>query len=196
MMARNRPKGSPKGPDSPVETSPAERRAEATLATPVGPITVVCSPDAVIGVQWRSPSVEDILPLGPSGDDGLPTGLLTETIDQMRAYFAGRLREFDLPLSLDGVSAVGRSVLTTLRDTVGYGTVVTYGELAQSNGRGVPARAIGGIMGSNPLPLLIPCHRVVASTGLGGYSGGERGRGLETKRWLLEFEGSLQRGLF
>ncbi len=51
-------------------------------------------------------------------------------------------------------------------------------------------------MGSNPLPLLIPCHRVVASTGLGGYSGGERGRGLETKRWLLEFEGSLQRGLF
>ena len=75
--------------------------------------------------------------------------------------------------------------------TVRYGDTITYGELAELSGTGVPARAIGGIMAANPVPIIIPCHRVVASDGLGGYSGGEPGRHLETKRWLLENEGAL-----
>ena len=81
-------------------------------------------------------------------------------------------------------------VLRTLM-TVGYGETVTYAELAERSGTGVPARAIGSIMGANPVPIVIPCHRVVASDGLGGYSGGDPGRHLETKRWLLENEGAL-----
>ena len=60
----------------------------------------------------------------------------------------------------------------------------------------MPARGIGAIMGANPVPLIVPCHRVVAGDGLGGYSGGDPGRGLETKRWLLEHEGALPTGLF
>ena len=83
-----------------------------------------------------------------------------------------------------------RQCFSALR-TVGYGETITYGELAELSGTGVPARAIGEIMAANPVPIIIPCHRVVASDGLGGYSGGEPGRHLETKRWLLENEGAL-----
>ena len=77
--------------------------------------------------------------------------------------------------------------------TVSYGETVTYGELAQRavagpDGIRCPARAIGRIMGSNPIPVIVPCHRVVAGNGLGGYSGGT---GIEVKRWLLIFEGAL-----
>ena len=68
---------------------------------------------------------------------------------------------------------------------------LTYGELAARSGTGLPARAIGSIMGANPVPLVIPCHRVVAGDGLGGYSGGEPGQEIATKRWLLELEGAL-----
>ena len=79
-----------------------------------------------------------------------------------------------------------------LFDSVGYAETVSYGTLARrvqsAGGTLVPARAIGQIMGSNPIPLIVPCHRVVAADGLGGYSGGI---GLEVKRWLLTFEGAL-----
>ena len=85
------------------------------------------------------------------------------------------------------MTPVTEAVLRALT-TVGYGKTITYGELAELSGTGVPARAIGEIMAANPVPILIPCHRVVASDGLGGYSGGEPGRQLETKRWLLEKE--------
>jgi methylated-DNA-[protein]-cysteine S-methyltransferase len=90
-------------------------------------------------------------------------------------------------------------VLRTLHDTVGFGQAITYGGLATRSGSGVPARGIGAIMGANPLPIVVGCHRVLAATGLGGYSGGHREApgelrpgsspyGLETKRWLLTFE--------
>ena len=74
-----------------------------------------------------------------------------------------------------------------LYDTVPYGRVVTYGELAARSGTGIPARGVGAVMGSNPVPLIVPCHRVVSGDGLGGYSGG----GVEVKRWLLTLEGAL-----
>jgi methylated-DNA-[protein]-cysteine S-methyltransferase len=79
-------------------------------------------------------------------------------------------------------------VLSTLFSTVPYGHVVTYGELAERSGTGVPARGIGSIMGSNPIPIIVPCHRVIAGSGLGGFSGGD---GVESKRWLLTLEGYL-----
>lgn len=79
-----------------------------------------------------------------------------------------------------------------LLDSVGYGETVSYGTLARRAGldhaAALAARAVGRIMGSNPIPVVVPCHRVVASDGLGGYSGGT---GPEVKRWLLTFEGAL-----
>lgn len=116
---------------------------------------------------------------------------LAAAIRQLQEYFAGQRTEFDLPIVLTGLPDSTVAVLTALKDTVRYGETVTYGDLAARSGTGVPARAIGSIMGSNPVPFVVPCHRVVASDGLGGYSGGERGRGRETKVWLLEHEGAL-----
>jgi methylated-DNA-[protein]-cysteine S-methyltransferase len=90
-------------------------------------------------------------------------------------------------------SSLQQQVLRTLVDSVGYGETVSYGALARrvghdSFGASPPARAVGQIMGSNPIPVVVPCHRVVAADGLGGYSGGT---GTEVKRWLLTLEGAL-----
>jgi methylated-DNA-[protein]-cysteine S-methyltransferase len=100
---------------------------------------------------------------------------------------------FDLPIDWSGTSRAQHRVLSVLFAAIGYGQTITYGDLAQSavagpDGISLPARAIGRIMGSNPLPVIVPCHRVVAGNGLGGYSGGT---GIEIKRWLLIFEGAL-----
>ncbi|ETK35862.1 methylated-DNA--[protein]-cysteine S-methyltransferase [Microbispora sp. ATCC PTA-5024] len=107
---------------------------------------------------------------------------------ELDAYFRGELREFRVPVDWRLMSDVQRRVLGTLHATVPYGSVVTYGELAARSGTGVPARGIGAIMGGNPVPIIVPCHRVVAGNGLGGFSGGD---GVESKRWLLTLEGHL-----
>ncbi len=82
-------------------------------------------------------------------------------------------------------------MLGLLYESVPYGHAVTYGDLVGETG--IPARAIGSIMGSNPIPIIVPCHRVVAGGGLGGFSGGS---GVESKRWLLTLEGHLPPTLF
>ena len=168
--------------------------AQATMATPVGPITVTGNGRSIVRVTWVESAEVDFSAAPPASAVSDP--LLTEAMRQLRAYFNGSLSTFDLPIDLGQISAVARTVLTTLDETVEPGTTVTYGELARRSGTGIPARAIGSIMGMNPLPLVIACHRVVASDGLGGYSGGRRGEGLATKRWLLEFEDALPRPLF
>ena len=93
-------------------------------------------------------------------------------------------------LRVDGTgrhrSAGARSAPRVLR----AGETVTHAELARRSGTGVPARSVGSILAANPVPLVIPCHRVVAADGLGGFSGGDRGHERETKRWLLELEGA------
>jgi len=159
-----------------------------TLATPVGVIGVVSDRTSITRLGWRAPA--------PVDADPSPDPLLEEALAQLRAYFAGDLRVFDLPVDLGAQTAATQAVLTALHETVGYGTPVTYGELAARSGTAVPARGIGSIMGANPTPIIVPCHRVVAGDGLGGYSGGDPGQGLATKRWLLEFEGALPASLF
>ncbi|QXJ20494.1 methylated-DNA--[protein]-cysteine S-methyltransferase [Actinomadura graeca] len=123
---------------------------------------------------------------------GLPVvdapGRLAPALAALRDYFAGDLKGFDLPIDWRLTSDVQRQVLTTLHESVPYGRTITYGELGDRSGTGVHAQVIGQVMGSNPIPLVVPCHRVVASTGLGGYSGGS---GVEVKRWLLTLEGSI-----
>jgi methylated-DNA-[protein]-cysteine S-methyltransferase len=182
--------------------SPAEL-AWATLSSPVGPLAVGCTAAGLAQVRFRT-SPRDRLRAGlatPPASGGGPAGdpaqardeLLAAARDQLAEYFAGQRQEFDLPIDWTGTSPAQRQVLDVLYRTVGYGDTVTYGELAQRavagpDGVSLPARAIGGIMGSNPIPVIVPCHRVVAGNGLGGYSGGT---GIEVKRWLLIYEGAL-----
>ena len=169
--------------------------SQTTMTTPVGPITVTSYGQSIVRVKWVEPDdstgSDAVVP-----DLNASNPLLAEALRQLRAYFDGSLTTFDLRLDLGPISATARQVLTTLNDTVEFGTTVTYGELAQRSGTGIHARGIGSIMGMNPLPLVIPCHRVVASDRLGGYSGGRRGEGVATKRWLLEFEDALPPTLF
>lgn len=128
--------------------------------------------------------------LDPGRASREPDETVQPVLGQLREYFAGQRREFDLPLDLPPLSAPRRAVLGVLRE-VPYGKTITYAELARRSGTGLPPRAMGPAMSGNPLPIILPCHRVVASNGLGGYSGGEPGRELATKRWLLENEGAL-----
>lgn len=166
--------------------------AFATLTSPVGIIGVVSDGTAITRVSWRSTPPEGSVVASDPADDPL----LAEALVQLRAYFAGALRRFDLPVDLGQQTMATRAVLTALHETVGHGETITYGGLAARSGTEVPARGIGSIMGANPVPLIVPCHRVVAGDGLGGYSGGDEGHGLETKRWLLEHEGALPTSLF
>jgi methylated-DNA-[protein]-cysteine S-methyltransferase len=114
-------------------------------------------------------------------DDAHP--LLVEVVRQLRAYFDGELKEFDLPVDPEG-TAFQRSVWEQLR-RVGYGETATYGEIARRLGMTAAAsRAVGLANGRNPIPIVIPCHRVVGANGtLTGYAGG-----IERKQTLLDLE--------
>jgi methylated-DNA-[protein]-cysteine S-methyltransferase len=160
----------------------------ATIEAPVGPVSVGCSAAGVARVRFGPPpGREDRCPPGAAG------GLLAVARDQLSEYFGRTRRSFDLPLDWGTASRARREVLCLLAETVRYGQTITYGSLARRLARRdgrpeISARAIGSIMGSNPIPVIVPCHRVVAADGLGGFSGGS-GTGL--KRWLLTLEGSL-----
>ncbi len=121
---------------------------------------------------------------------GGPTRTGTHALaEQLVAYFAGTLRSFDVPLDLALVAPGTERVLRALCD-VPFGELVTYGELARRAGMPGAARAVGRAVGSNPVPIVVPCHRVVAAGArLGGFSGG-----LAHKRALLALEGHEVRG--
>ena len=160
--------------------------AWASIEVPVGSLSVGCTAAGVARVRFGAP------PAG--GDPGdLTGGLLRAARDQLADYFGRARRGFDLPLDWGTASAARREVLSLLAGTVHHGETITYGSLSRRlalrDGRPeIGARAIGSIMGSNPIPVIVPCHRVVAADGLGGFSGGS---GPELKRWLLTFEGAL-----
>lgn len=107
---------------------------------------------------------------------------LAEPERQLRAYFAGELQQFGLVLKPLGTAFQLR--VWELLQTIPFGETISYGELARRAGNPAASRAVGLANGSNPIPIIIPCHRVIGSNGkLTGYGGG-----LETKRWLLDFE--------
>ncbi|AZM52632.1 cysteine methyltransferase [Streptomyces sp. WAC 01529] len=117
---------------------------------------------------------------------------LAEATGQLAEYFAGERRGFELPLDWSLISGFNRQVLRELASGVPYGSVVGYGDLARRVGQPRAAQAVGIAMGANPLPVVVPCHRVVESDGgIGGFGGG-----LETKRRLLALEGVLPQPLF
>ncbi len=117
-------------------------------------------------------------------NDGPVTPLLTKAAAQLRAYDAGRLQVFDLPLRIDG-SPFQRAVCKAMQD-IAFGDTCTYGDIAKRLGQS--AQAVGGACGGNPIPIIIPCHRVMGAGGcLTGFSGAG---GVETKVALLRHEGA------
>jgi methylated-DNA-[protein]-cysteine S-methyltransferase len=163
----------------------------AWLSTPVGQVSVGCSADGVARVRYGPP---DGPPASSTVADDAPGRELAGVARrQLSEYFCGQRTAFDLPVDWSATAGPQREVLKVLDGSVGYGQTITYGALASRAGLAaddgtLPARVAGQIMGSNPIPVIVPCHRVVASDGLGGYSGGA---GTEVKRWLLILEGSL-----
>jgi methylated-DNA-[protein]-cysteine S-methyltransferase len=150
--------------------------AQGTLSTPIGPITVYADADALIGVGWHATSC------------GLLTPVLIEALEQLAAYFGGAAVTFRLPLRPAGTPFQQR--IWAALERIPFGRTVTYGVLARQLGSA--PRAVAGACAANPLPILIPCHRVVAAAGaLGGYSGGG---GIATKRTLLALEARTSAG--
>jgi methylated-DNA-[protein]-cysteine S-methyltransferase len=164
----------------------------ASISTPVGPVSVGCGDAGIAQVRFGLPPGRANGTKGPS-EAGGRSALTQDARRQLVEYFCGQRKDFELPLDWSGFAPAQLQVLRLLYDDVGYGQTVTYGKLATlaglpADGDVIPARAVGQIMGSNPIPVIVPCHRVVASDGLGGYSGGG---GPEVKRWLLILEGSV-----
>ena len=148
--------------------------ARCTIESPVGRLTITAEDDAITAVDFgagRGPS--------PNG------GLLAEAARQLTEYFAGDLRGFTLPVAPKGTTF--RLKVWAAMQTIPYGETRSYGALARALDSA--PRAIGGACGANPIPLIIPCHRVVGTGGaLGGFSGGA---GCDTKRQLLALERAL-----
>ena len=121
---------------------------------------------------------------GVRSEDGISQPVLRQAIRELREYFAGERRSFEVGIDLQMGTEFQREVWAELR-RIPYGQTITYGRQAQNIGRPKAVRAVGGANGKNPLPIIIPCHRVLASTGkLQGFSGG-----LDLKRRLLAVEG-------
>jgi methylated-DNA-[protein]-cysteine S-methyltransferase len=144
------------------------------------PVSVVDSPVGRLGIAERDGAI--IRVSWSAAPDGALTALLTEAARQMAAYFAGEIETFDLPLNPGG-SDLERQVFDAMRE-IPYGQTRTYGEIARD--LGTYGQPVGRACGANPIPVIIPCHRVLSATGLGGYSGAG---GVETKIALLKLEG-------
>lgn len=165
-----------------------------SLPTPIGTVLVAVTETGVAATSFDdSPTIRARLTSRlalPLADDPPRT---TPALDELAAYFAGTLQTFTVPLDWRLTSPARRQVLRTLHATVPYGQTITYGELARRSQTNIPPRGIGSIMGSNPIPIIVPCHRVVAGDSLGGFSAPN---GLESKRHLLTLEGHLPPTLF
>jgi methylated-DNA-[protein]-cysteine S-methyltransferase len=141
------------------------------LQTPIGPIGVVVDNDVVVAIEFDRTTSSD-------------HPLAREALAQLRAYFDNKLRNFDLPLGAPG-TAFQRRVWSALTQ-IPFGVTTTYGALAKDLGV-VSARAVGTANGSNPIAIVVPCHRVIGGDGaLTGYGGG-----LHRKEWLLRHERAL-----
>jgi methylated-DNA-[protein]-cysteine S-methyltransferase len=163
--------------------------ATLTLGVTEAGVALVCFGAAGGSVRTRLAEAGRRLGVQPREDAERAGQAATELAD----YLAGRRRAFDQPVDWRLTHGDQYEVLRTLYQQVGYGETITYGELAvrsgaypTERGAGQAARRVGAIMGSNPIPVIVPCHRVLAADGLGGFGGG-----LPSKTWLLDLEGAL-----
>jgi methylated-DNA-[protein]-cysteine S-methyltransferase len=159
-----------------------------TMPSPVGPLLLTATDAGLTRVYFEKHRHMD--PVHPSwrpasAADGAAGVILAEARRQLEAYFAGRLREFDVPLAARG-SPFQEKVWGLLRE-IPWGRTASYGEIARRIGDASLSRAVGVANGRNPLSIVVPCHRVIGADGsLTGYGGG-----MERKRWLLAHEGAL-----
>lgn len=154
----------------------------ARIPSPIGPLLLAADDAALHGI-WFCSSRHPQPPQSElrEGDNAM----LREVRAQLDAYFAGRLRDFDLPLQPDG-TAFQREVWAMLA-RIAYGQTWSYGQLARRIGKPAAVRAVGAANGRNPIPIVLPCHRVIGSDGsLTGFGGG-----LPAKQFLLRLEGAL-----
>jgi methylated-DNA-[protein]-cysteine S-methyltransferase len=153
-----------------------EEMTTTVFDSPIGPLGLVATQEGLAGVRFHAHSF-------PSAGS---SPILDDAAEQLASYFSGDLISFDLPLDLDG-SEFQRRCWVALA-TIPYGQTVSYGDQARRLGYGPEkARAVGAANGQNPLPLVLPCHRVIGADGsLTGFGGG-----LPMKRFLLEHEGAL-----
>lgn len=151
------------------------------IDSPVGPLDLVASAAGLAAILWKDddPARVPLAHVVESDEDPI----LLEAERQLREYFAGQRTEFSLPLDFAGTE-FQRSVWQALL-TIPYGETRTYAQIAQQIGRPAAVRAVGAANGRNPISIIAPCHRVIGSDGeLHGFAGG-----LQTKAWLLEWEG-------
>ncbi len=174
----------------------SEKKPLTLFRTARGTCTLAWTPEALVSL--RLPAEWEVAPPcdvpGPEQDDpaleeGLPD-FVREAIRRVRNHVRGRVSTYDdLPVALDVFPPFTRTVLLAVR-RIPPGLTRTYGEVARAVGRPGAARAVGRAVAANPLPLVIPCHRVVAASGRpGGFSAPG---GVETKRWLLRIEGAAR----
>lgn len=151
-----------------------------SVQSPIGPLRIVCSDEHLLSIHFNEVA-----------EPGTPENELCQEVrSQLGAYFSGELREFSLPLAPAG-SEFQKRVWQVLLE-LPFGETTTYLSLARKLGDEKVIRAAANANGKNPIPIVIPCHRVIGSDGsLTGYAGG-----LGNKRWLLQHEGCLQPELF
>lgn len=155
----------------------------------VGPLLVAVGPHGLVALEFGQDEAAFAERLAErSGAPVWPsTERVARAIEQLDQYFDGRRREFELPVDLSRLTPFQRQVLKAAIQ-VPAGVVATYGEIARRIGKPGASRAVGQALARNPIPIVVPCHRVVAADGsLTGYSGGA---GVETKRKLLALEGA------
>jgi methylated-DNA-[protein]-cysteine S-methyltransferase len=164
--------------------------AYATLDSPFGPLLAASTPRGVVRLAFPEESEDKVLERLASRLSPRilrAPGRLDPLARQLDEYFEGRRHAFDTELDWSLIGPFGRRVLSVTA-AIPYGGVLSYAQVAGEAGSPRGSRATGNALGSNPIPIVIPCHRVLRTGGaLGGYGGG-----LERKRWLLELEGALQ----
>ena len=149
------------------------------IESPIGPLKLTVDHRALIGIDWATPNEPTLKEHAPEA------GALDRVESELSRYFSGKLENWSLELSLRGTE-FQQNVWAALRN-IPEGTTRTYQEIADAIGRPSAVRAVGSAIGRNPIPVVIPCHRVIGSNGsLTGFSGG-----LDKKTWLLRHEGIL-----
>lgn len=152
------------------------------IESPVGDLLLVADEDALRVIEFRDP--RHPITHSPAWREGR-NAVMREATKQLAAYFRGALQQFALPLSPQGTE-FQQTVWRTLAG-IPYGKTISYGELARRVGKPSAMRAVGAANGRNPLPIVLPCHRVIGADGsLTGFGGG-----LPTKQYLLTLEGAL-----
>ena len=169
----------------PMKRSPAIHWSE--LSTPLGPLFVAATEHGVCAIEFGRRKARILTRRNTDTRMGKTPGAVAPAIAQLREYFAGQRTDFDLTVDLSALTAFQQEVLA-VTGQIPAGQTWTYQRVAQEMGRPNSSRPVGQALARNPIPIVIPCHRVIASDGsLRGYSGGS---GLKAKRWLLRHEGA------